>query len=364
MANLLLKGAALLAATALMGCGGEGSPFLLDETQNLDQADPNTNNERFLFDPDNKLTMNSVQYDETTDQLVINNLPFDGPDGRYDFFRTQGGAGVYASQMTPTTGQIQHYAVYLSTDNLEAAAAGGRDWIDFGFTGAHLSRDTYALPGGVGEYVYVGNYAGIRTLDDRGGLQITSGNAELLLDILDFDNNGVVEGAIVGTVGPRVRTDSDGTPLATLPSISLATVSFDPVTGIFINGAVTTPTPDGEVRDAGTYEGVIAGPAGDDIGVMLVMTGSAEVQQIVYQVIEWENTATGESGVVSGLNNDNRETIQLIVDSGQAVSFLTADATEVPPGADTTVSVETEIFTSDFTAQELGVVIATQVPTP
>ncbi|MEM1233525.1 MAG: hypothetical protein AAGH70_05305, partial [Pseudomonadota bacterium] len=356
MANTLLKGAALLAASALMGCNGDGSPFLVDETQTLEQQDPNTNNQRFLFDPANKLTMNSVQYDAATDQLVINNLPFDGPDGEYDFLRTQGGAGVYASQMTPTTGQIQHYAVYLSTANLEAAAAGGRDWIDFGFTGAHLARNTYALPGGVGEYVYVGDYAGIRTLEDRGGLQITTGNAELLLDILDFDNNGIVEGAIVGTVGPRTRTDSDGTPLATLPSISLATVSFDPATGIFINGDVGTATPDGAVRDTGTYEGVIAGSGGDDIGVMLVMTGSAEVQQVVFQVIEWENTATGESGVVAGLNNNNRETIQLIVDSGQAVSFLTADSSQVPAGATTNVTIETEIFTSDFNAQELGVV--------
>ncbi|MEM1372964.1 MAG: hypothetical protein AAGF78_01140 [Pseudomonadota bacterium] len=364
MANFIPKVVALLAATALIGCGGDGSPFLVDETQTLDQEDPNTNNQRFLFDPDNKLTMNSVEYDETTDQLIINNLPFDGPDGEYDFQRTQGGAGVYASQMTPTTGQIQHYAVYLSTDNIEATAAGGRDWIDFGFTGAHLSRETYALPGGVGEYIYLGDYAGIRTFDDRGGLQITSGNAELLLDILDFDNNGVVEGAIVGTVGPRTRTDSDGTPLATLPSISLATVSFDPATGIFVEGGVTTPTPDGEVRDAGTYEGVIAGSGGEDIGVMLVMTGSAEVQEIVFQVIEWEDPATGERGVVSGLNNDNRETIQFFVDSGQQVNFLTADTSEIPMGATTTVTIDTEILTSDFNAQELGVVIASQVPTP
>ncbi|MCH2075628.1 MAG: hypothetical protein MK180_01920 [Rhodobacteraceae bacterium] len=362
MAKQLLKCVTLIGATALAGCGG--SPFILDEVANLETQDPNTQNSRFLFDPGRKLTMNSVVYDEDTDELVINNLPFDGPDGRYDFVRGQGGAGVYQSRVTATTGQIQHYAVYMSTDNIEAAAAGGRDWSDFGFTGAHLERHAFALPGGIGEYVYVGNYAGIRTLEDQSGLQITTGNAQLLLDILDFDNNGEVEGAIVGTIGPRTRTDSDGSSLSTLPSISLATVSFDPATGIFLDGAATTAAPDGNVRDAGTYEGVIAGSEGEDIGVMLVMTGTAEVQEVTYQVIEWEDTANGTSGSVFGLNGDNRDAIQAIVDSGGTVGFLTADFSEVPAGATTTLSTETEILTSDFNAQEVGVVITSQAPTP
>lgn len=252
----------------------------------------------------------------------------------------------------------------MSTDNLEAAAAGGPDWLDFGFTGAHLDRQAFALPGGIGEYVYVGSYAGIRTINDQSGLQITTGNTQLLLDILDFDNNGEVEGAIVGTIGPRTRTDSDGSPLATLPAISLATVSFDPATGIFLNGEVTTADPQGNVRDTGSYEGVIAGTEGQDIGLMLVMTGAAEVQEVTYQVIDWEDAGAGTSGSVAGLNGDNREAIQAIVSSGGTVGFLTADTSGIPPGATTMSSTQSEILTSDFNAQEVGVAITTQVPTP
>jgi hypothetical protein len=65
----------------LAGCGG--NPFI-DESV-VEPGDPNISaDNRFLWDPKNKLTMNNVEYDSENDQLIINNLPFDGPDGRYD----------------------------------------------------------------------------------------------------------------------------------------------------------------------------------------------------------------------------------------------------------------------------------------
>ena len=81
---------AIVGLAALSGCLDGTNPFMVDSpdgtgSEQLDENDPNTDvNNQFLYDPDRGLTMNAVQYDAANDELVINNLPFDGPDGRYD----------------------------------------------------------------------------------------------------------------------------------------------------------------------------------------------------------------------------------------------------------------------------------------
>ena len=72
-----------------------------DETPStVDPDDPTTVDSLFAFDLSRSLTMNDVVYDAANDELVINNLPFDGPDGRYDYYRGQGNAGIYESRQT------------------------------------------------------------------------------------------------------------------------------------------------------------------------------------------------------------------------------------------------------------------------
>ncbi|MGH1452077.1 MAG: hypothetical protein ACRBBV_02810 [Paracoccaceae bacterium] len=384
---------AVMVTGALSACGGDGTnPFddpvevtepTTGETEEVSTLDPNVREDsRFLFDPENKLTMNAVSYDATANELVINNLPFDGPDQRYTAYGSRNGADFYASQKTQTTGQIQHYAVYVASGDMQAFAAAGAEWNDFGFGGANVRRNDFALPGGVGEYVYLGTYAGVRTYSDRGGLDLVTGDTRLLLDILDFDPDGGVQGAITGRVTNRVRTRPGGPAvLANLPTLYLQTVTFNSDDGTFEGGIATTYDFDGVVREDGTYDGMIGGAAGENLGVASVIEGTAEMQQVTYDVVTWTNTevvavtdpVTGityntsvtTTGVESGLEQFGSDNLQTLVESGQPVGHLSANTGGIPAGASTETETETITITSDFDARELGVIVTDQVvPTP
>ena len=182
--------AALSSFVILAACDGE-NPFMVEvtaptgETETLEPGDPNTTvSNRFLFDRSRGLTMNSVAYDDNgtagntaDDTLIINNLPFDGTDGRYDAvsgsqFTDVNGVRreIYESRQTATTGVIKHYAVFIDGQFLEATAAAGRDWGTFGNAGANINRDSFNLPvTAETEYVYAGIYAGTRTFNERSG---------------------------------------------------------------------------------------------------------------------------------------------------------------------------------------------------
>lgn len=371
--------ASLCAVVAIAACGST-NPFMDETTDTVATEDPSTANSKFVFDLDRGLTMNSVEYDQANDELVINNLPFDGPGGRYDRIGTRNGAGIYQSRRTATTGQIDHYAVFIKSAELEAAAAAGEDWVGFGYGGANIKRDSYALPGGVGEYVYNGVYAAVRTRDDRSGLELVNGDARLLLDVLDLDNDGTVEGSIAANITGRTRTTAAGATLDPLPDIFLARVSYDPTTGTFVEGEASTTRPDGTQRDSGAYEGFIAGADGSEVGATVVMEGPSEIQQVSYQVVEWSNTETinitdpttglvigtqnvTTTGTISGLNGDNRDSIVAQVDSGQTVGYLSADTSGLPATATiTSSSTETETITGDGNAREIGVLVTEQQP--
>ena len=86
------------------------SPVEPDTTEQLDPLDPNTDvNDVFDYDFERGLTLNAVSYDADNDVVVINNLPFDGPSGGYDFVRDLGnGLSLYRSRTTATTGLLTY----------------------------------------------------------------------------------------------------------------------------------------------------------------------------------------------------------------------------------------------------------------
>ncbi|MDG1288330.1 MAG: hypothetical protein P8O11_01230 [Lentibacter sp.] len=241
-----------LAVLCLLGaCSGDGTnPF---QEPVVEDDNPSTANSKFLFNIEDKLTMNDVRYDADDNVILINNLPFDGPSQRYLSDRTQGGVGLYKSIQTATTGQIQHFAVFMQNEDMQVAAAAGVNWIDYGYAGANVKRNTYRLPGGVGEYVYLGSYGGVRNRGDRSGTHIVTGDVRLLLDIFDFDENGdgegdeILEGAIAGTIRNRIRTDAETGAAITrnLPTVSLTVVQYDPTTLSFDGGIAVTNGSDG-----------------------------------------------------------------------------------------------------------------------
>ncbi len=353
--------AALAALLVVAACGG--NPFIAEDDDGtpLDPEDPNTSvNSKFAWDPEESLTMNAVTYDRANNQLVINNLPFDGPEGRYDNrFTMSNGARVYASRQTATTGLVQHYAVFIESDAMQATAAAGANWIQYGNAGANINRSSFSLPTGVGEYVYVGSYAANRTFDERSGIELVSGDVELLVDVLDFDPVEGIQGDIVGTVTNRTRVNllngSDG---RDLPDIVLAEVSFNNANGTFDDGTVSTFSPlDGDEWSTGTYSGLFAGTQGQEIGGYLVMEGTADIQVVTYETVRYE-TADGIF-TTTGLETVDRETLQARINAGQTLpSFLAA---QIPTGA-TVLSTEVSAIeiSTDYNAREIGVFIGEQ----
>ncbi|SHI59393.1 hypothetical protein SAMN05444417_1151 [Wenxinia saemankumensis] len=374
----------------LLACG-DGQPLeaynLVDESEvepgDVDPRDPNTTvSNRFLFDLDRNLTMNAVDYDAANDELVINNLPFDGPAGRYDRIGglptdgTTDIAGLYASRETPTTGQVQSYAVFLRSDELEATAANGAEWIGFGYGGANLNRERFGLPDG-GEYVYVGVYSGMRSFDDRGGLELVTGETRLLLDILDLDPSGTIQGSILANIEGRSTSPVSGTgPAYALPDVVMSRIDFTTETGAFEGGAVSTFNAEGDEIGSGEYEGLIAGTNGDEIGAFLSMEGVAREQRISYEVVEYTYTETvttdvaglpliqtiTRTGSASALDQVGTEALQARADRRETIGQLTVDTSGFPEGYEITSSgFETATFSTDYDARELGVTITGQV---
>ncbi|WP_438991398.1 hypothetical protein [Lentibacter sp.] len=361
--------AAVLATLSFLGaCSGDGTnPF---DPPTAATTDPSTINNKYLFDLTDKLTMNSVTYDQTNNELLINNLPFDGPSQRYEHRRLQNGVDVFRSIQTPTTGRVRSYAVFMKNANAEVTAAVGETWAGFGYAGANVKRAAYGLPSGVGEYVYLGTYGAVRTRDDGPRLELVTGDVELLLDTGDFDpttsaadSDTTLEGAIVGSVRNRLRTDPDGNAISNqLPNISLVLVQYDPATGSFVDGEVTTYF-GLDVRDTGEWEGLISGPQGETLAGYVVMTGTAEIQNVRYEVIDWTNPVTGETGTAEGYTTEeDYDRIFALVNAGQQVPLETA---VLPAGAvaNGPARIEEIQFESTAEAREVGVFSTNQQPT-
>ncbi|WP_143849564.1 hypothetical protein [Octadecabacter ascidiaceicola] len=311
--------------------------------------------------------MNSVNYDAVNDELVINNLPFDGTDGRYDSVagsETTDANGVrrefYESRQTTTTGLIKHYAVFIDSAFLEATAAAGRDWGNFGNAGANINRSSFNLPlTAETEYRYVGVYAGTRTYDRRSGIELVTGDVTLLLDTADFDPNGNLQGDIAGWVDNRVRVAPGLTGGGPLPRVSLFEVSFDPATGVWDEGVARTFDSDGQTRDNGTYSGLIAGNNGEEMGGYLVMEGVADIQTVSVQTVTYQ-VGTDAPITVDGLQTTSIEALQALVNSG---ATLPATLNASVPGGVTIISNEfnNREFRTEYNAREVGVYVGTQV---
>jgi hypothetical protein len=379
---------AVAITAALAGCDGT-NPFMLEataptgETEALDENDPNTSvDSKFAFDPAASLTMNSVVYDDngtpndpTDDDLIINNLPFDGPAGRYDAVAgtqtvspTGLTTGIYESRQTATTGQIKHYAVFLQGDYTDATSAAGRDWGNFGNAGANINRSDFNLPSS-NEYVYVGVYAGTRTYAERSGLELITGDVRLLLDIDDFDVNfpgDGLQGDIIGSVTNRIRQPTSDTMVGDLPNITLFEVSFDTETGVWEDGRVETYNSKGDVRDQGLHEGLIAGPNGEEMGGYLVMEGVADIQTVTYEIVEWEIVTTDgnppRTGTVNGLQISDPDFLQGLVNFGIDVGLLEVEDSDLPDGATRkgSTTTRTEPIAAEYNAREIGVFVADQ----
>lgn len=273
---------------------GEGEQPLVPEPPSDDSDDDGSTTEP-PPDPDNnfgeeasdELVVNDMSFDPATGELVLNNAPFDGDDNIYTEdaattaairARTGTGFGMYNN----AEGVNSYYAVFRRSPNdySQVAALGTDSYVSFGFGGVGVQRlsGSGALPSADESYLFTGEYAAVRTvLDDTTGSQVqyVAGTAIIDVDIEDFDVNGAVEGLIVNREffeanGVRI-TDLDR---ADYISLATAQINFDEWT---INSSTATAISGTEAGATGTWEGLFAGPNGEEVAGFVFVEGQGPV---------------------------------------------------------------------------------------
>jgi len=271
----------MFALTLGVAACGNGNPFTTQE----EGADPESAN-AFLTEEGSFLTLNNITYDPATDTLTLNNIPFDDPTNTYDRitgitfvdgFGAPNGFGAYDSNPAAGTNEIQYFAIFRRSDsgNSQVAAAGTTGYVDFGYGGAGAQRlgGDPTLPSG-GIYSYNGEYGAVRTTQNTAGpggpptLEYVIGNANLRLDIDDFDDTG----AVGGTITNRVLYNTAGAQVGTVAGfISLRDTDIDFTNGTIVSQTATEFDGVGAQTNSGNWEGVFAGPNGEEIAGILVI---------------------------------------------------------------------------------------------
>lgn len=289
----------ILGAGLLAGCMDGTNPFqdaeMEPDPDSEGSPDPDS---IFATDLNEDLTMNAFEYDDagtgdpSDDTMRINNIPFDNSDATGGGYTRSATAlpnafDVYESPLSGGPNDRQYFAVFQRASHSEVAAVGTGDYISFGFGGATLQRldGTNGIPAERPEYyTFTGDYAAVRITTLSGGeddVEFITGDTELTVDILDFDVDGAVEGLITN----RTLYDVNGNSLGALNDyVSLATAEIDFSTGeILQSTAVGIEGVTGQIASGG-WQGVFAGPDGEEIAGFVVLEGdvtSTEVDDTV-----------------------------------------------------------------------------------
>lgn len=275
-----MKRTAAICALALGVAACGGNPFDDDEDG---EGDGDARAGSVFLDQNDQLVVNNVEYDEKRDVLIINNIPFDDPDNEY--VRVQGdqftnGFAAYQSDPERGSAELQYFAIFRRSDSghSQVAAATSAEYIGFGFGGGgaqRLGRDP-SLPAS-GLYTYNGEYGAVRTVLNPVGngdrVEYVTGDVEMAADFGDFDDVGAVNGII----NNRNLYDQNGALIGAIAGgISLANGEID-----FDNGTIGESTAvlvdgSGTVTGTGNWEGVFAGPNGEEIAGILFVDGTHE----------------------------------------------------------------------------------------
>ena len=267
------------ALTLSVAACGDGNPFT-----DGDSADGDTSPGSVFFDSEQNdgLVANNVVYDAGTDTLIINNIPFDDPQNEYIRVTSEAfvnsGFDAYESDPAPGSAELQYFAIFRRSDsgNSQVASTTSAEYIGFGFGGAGAQRlgADPSLPRS-GIYTYNGEYGAVRTVLNSVGngdrVEYITGDVELAADFGDFDDVG----AVGGIVSNRILYDDTGTQIGTVAGIiSLANGDID-----FDNGAIENTTAvqldgSGAQVATGSWEGVFAGPNGEEIAGIVFVEGT------------------------------------------------------------------------------------------
>jgi hypothetical protein len=271
---------ALIAVSLVAACGG--NPF--QDDPGSDGGSPDTSVGSVYGDDLNNadLTMNSMVYDPDSNEIVVNNIPFDGAtaaNGQAVYAQVgtlPGGFGRYEN----TAGRLEYYAVFRRSASgaVEGGAFATNEYVRFGIGGAAAKRaaGAIALPSS-GEFTFTGEYAAVRVFDSASGVgspQYVTGTSTILVDFGDFD--GV--GAILGTVENRQVLDVNGAPIGAMDDyVSLALGDIDRATGTVDGGGATgRELVGGAVVSTGDWSAVFGGANANEIAGIVVLEGTVD----------------------------------------------------------------------------------------
>ncbi len=208
-----------------------------------------------------------IAYDATTDQLIVESLPFDDNvfEGRYDRAAAFDVAGYKAYQ---STNGLDNYIAYYgtsSTGNTSSAVVAQGGYADHGHAGAGYARSTSVnLPSTTQRTFYTGSYVGMRTVaDNTPFLDIITADIDMEADFSDNRVRGFI----------RNRTFRQHQSAAGVGSnMTLTETAIQRDEAIAQGGGVAGDV-DGTAVN-GSWEALFGGPNGEEIaGVVIINHG-------------------------------------------------------------------------------------------
>lgn len=296
--NSAAKAFGILSISTLIACGGPGSsgsnPVTgpATEADNVtDTTDPNANSvdDAFLFDTSRNLVANSFVFNPGTTPgtgtISINNLPFDGVSSQGGEYTLRPGVVLPSGEVyqnSPVGNEDQYYAVVLTSPTGSGTLVGAvatNVYLDEtqSYGGAYASRTSRGLPATQPQaYQYTGSYNGIRvirqneTTSPNNDIQLTTGQAQVNIDLQDFDLTGAIRGDIIN----RQLFDINGNSLGTLGRVELIITDLDPSNLQTTNGTTANLNSNRTVAQTGEWTGLVAGPNGEEVAGFLLIQGA------------------------------------------------------------------------------------------
>jgi hypothetical protein len=236
-----------------------------------------------------------------TGTISINNLPFDGVSSQGGEYTARPGVvlpnGTVYQNTPNSSAEDQYYAVVLTSPsgNTLVGAVATNVYAGSGYGGAYASRVAGAglPPTQAATYQYTGTYNGIRVIrqaaTDPGGavtpgnpnntIQLTTGDAEINLDLQDFDLTGAIRGQIVNRQLYDLNGNLISVPGRSLGRIELVITNLDPTTLQTSSDSVNPGTTNtrniggSSIAQSGTWTGLVAGPNGEEVAGFLIVEG-------------------------------------------------------------------------------------------
>lgn len=302
--------AALALASALSACDGAnlsssgnnsgigtGAQPLVPEPAPVPTPPPPPSPDKFADTA--QLTMNDIDYDPNTGELILNNMTFDDANPYVrDAVASAAlrGAGSGFDVYRNAAGPDQYFAVFRRTDNVQVAAAASRSTvfrraIDTGGVGAERVSGNGALPMSNATYIFTGEYAGVRTLnpDDRDvqeEIQYVIGVSQITVDINDLDETGSVRGLILDrTVFDSLGVELTDTGVEGADVGGATFIRLDPSSINFDNWSIDTGAAqlvqlagaNAGNEASGTWSGLFAGPQGAEVAGIVVVEGNTPI---------------------------------------------------------------------------------------